>query len=78
VAAKRASQADNGSQHSNENLESVQRVSEQTWRYRHLLQKPNAPDGHRVQLVFEGLDTYCKIAFNGAVLAETHNMFLRA
>lgn len=38
-------------------------------------------DAQRVEgkavLVFEGLDTFCKIALNGKLIGETDNMFLR-
>ncbi|KAI2629953.1 glycoside hydrolase [Hypoxylon sp. NC1633] len=57
----------------------VQWVGEERWSYRcSFASPPNPPqgDGCRVNLVFEGLDTFATVYLNGKLILECDNMFL--
>ena len=50
-------------------------VAEREWWWRTRFTAAPPAAGERVELVFEGLDTFATIHLNGAVLARTDNMF---
>ena len=50
-------------------------VAQREWWWRTRFTAPAAQAGERVELVFEGLDTFATIYLNGEVLARTDNMF---
>lgn len=61
----------------NENL--VQWIGEKIWLYRTEFDGPQrVPDGQKVVLAFDGLDTYAKVTLNGTTILETDNMFIPA
>lgn len=51
-------------------------VNEKSWVYRTVFEKPNAPAGSAIVLVFDGLDTFAKVKLDGHVILESDNMFL--
>ncbi|KAK3303117.1 glycoside hydrolase family 2 protein [Chaetomium strumarium] len=53
-------------------------VAEQTWHYRTTFVTPagGRDPGARVDLVFEGLDTFAAVRLNGEVILESDNMFV--
>ena len=51
-------------------------VNEKTWVYRNVVEKPSAPAGSAIVLVFDGLDTFAKVKLDDQVLLESDNMFL--
>lgn len=51
-------------------------VNEKSWVYRNVLEKPSAPAGSSIILVFDGLDTFAKVKLDGQVILESDNMFL--
>ncbi|AEO59187.1 glycoside hydrolase family 2 protein [Thermothelomyces thermophilus ATCC 42464] len=57
----------------------VRWVAERTWRYRTSFATPSCygrARGVRVDLVFEGLDTFATVTLNGQVILRSDNMFL--
>lgn len=50
-------------------------VAEREWWWRTRFEAPPAQPGERVELVFEGLDTFARIYLNGELLGGTDNMF---
>ncbi|XXH00713.1 hypothetical protein Hte_007063 [Hypoxylon texense] len=57
----------------------VQWVGEKRWSYRCTFASPPSlrqGDSRRVNLVFEGLDTFATVRLNGKVILESDNMFL--
>ncbi|KAI1373873.1 glycoside hydrolase [Hypoxylon crocopeplum] len=57
----------------------VQWVGEERWSYRYTFASPPSPppgDSHRINLVFEGLDTFAAVRLNGKLILECDNMFL--
>lgn len=54
----------------------VQWVGEKAWIYRTTFLSPRIPVEKRAILVFEGLDTYAKVSFNGKEILLTENAFL--
>ncbi|GAA6024239.1 hypothetical protein JCM11491_002517 [Sporobolomyces phaffii] len=58
------------------NEELVQWVGETTWVYRCKFELGELPiDGEQTDLVFEGLDTFTTVFFNGRKILESDNMF---
>ena len=56
----------------------VQWVSEQAWEYKCHFDLPEGlKTGEKINLVFDGLDTYAAISLNGQYLGNTANMFRR-
>ncbi|KAJ5484650.1 Glycoside hydrolase family 2 N-terminal [Penicillium expansum] len=51
-------------------------VNEKSWVYRNVVEKPSAPAGSSIVLVFDGLDTFAKVKLDGQVILESDNMFL--
>lgn len=51
-------------------------VNEKSWVYRNVIQKPSAPAGSSIVMVFDGLDTFAKVKLDGQVILESDNMFL--
>jgi beta-mannosidase len=53
-------------------------VAERTWRYRTNFVRPSEgrAQGARVDLVFEGLDTFATVMLNGKVILRSNNMFI--
>ncbi|EKV11699.1 Glycoside hydrolase, family 2, N-terminal [Penicillium digitatum] len=51
-------------------------VNEKSWVYRKVVEKPSAPAGSSIVLVFDGLDTFAKVKLDGQVILESDNMFL--
>lgn len=51
-------------------------VNEKSWVYRNVFEKPSAPVGSSIVLVFDGLDTFATVKLNGQVILESDNMFL--
>lgn len=41
-----------------------------------MFEKPNAPAGSAIVLVFDGLDTFAKVKLDGHIILESDNMFL--
>lgn len=62
----------------NTNELEVSWVAEETWHYRTTFETPSdgRTQGVRVDLVFEGLDTFATVTLNGQVILESNNMFL--
>lgn len=59
----------------NESL--VQWVGEARWTYRTTFPTPSSiPEGAKVVLAFDGLDTFATVRLNGEVVLEGENMFL--
>lgn len=56
----------------------IQWVGEERWSYHCTFTSPPKPQGssHRVNLVFEGLDTFAMVRLNGKAILECDNMFL--
>ncbi|MDD3642862.1 MAG: glycoside hydrolase family 2 protein [Candidatus Krumholzibacteria bacterium] len=58
------------------NEDSLQWIGERDWEYRTVFDIPEVLLEHeRVELIFEGLDTYASVALNGEPLLEADNMF---
>ena len=57
----------------------VQWVAEKAWIYRTVFSMPathiKVDEGFRIDLVFEGLDTYATVDLNGSEILKTENMF---
>ncbi|KAJ5698069.1 Beta-mannosidase B [Penicillium macrosclerotiorum] len=51
-------------------------VNERSWVYRNVFQKPDAPEGATIDLVFDGLDTFATVKLDGNVILQSDNMFL--
>lgn len=51
-------------------------VNEKSWVYRTELKRPDAPTGTKVDLVFDGLDTFASVTLNGQTILTSSNMFL--
>ncbi|KAK4689681.1 beta-mannosidase, partial [Tremellales sp. Uapishka_1] len=54
----------------------VQWVGEADWEFETTFKADTSVEGEEVDLVFEGLDTYCEIVLNGETIGEVENMFL--
>ena len=54
----------------------VEWVGEKSWSYRVNLPPVSRPEGSTVALVFEGLDTFADVRFNGQTILTTDNMFM--
>ena len=46
------------------------------WWYHRSFSKPDVPDGHRIELSFEGIDCIADIWLNGVKIARVENMFV--
>ncbi len=58
------------------NVDSIQWVGKTNWIYQTQFDYPvQAPAKKRIQLIFEGIDTYAAIYFNNILLGTTDNMF---
>ncbi|KAJ5621853.1 Beta-mannosidase B [Penicillium herquei] len=51
-------------------------VNKKSWRYRNTFEKPEIPKNARIELVFEGLDTFATVNLNNQTILESDNMFL--
>ncbi|KAI5480231.1 glycoside hydrolase family 2 protein [Pseudohyphozyma bogoriensis] len=58
------------------NEEKVQWVGESDWIYRTVFPTPEGLAGEQVDLVFDGLDTFATVVFNGLDVLKSDNMFL--
>lgn len=58
----------------NDNAEKVQWIENRDWTYKKEFELNKIPENP--VLVFEGLDTYCRVILNGILLGECENMFL--
>ncbi|EXJ93241.1 beta-mannosidase [Capronia epimyces CBS 606.96] len=54
----------------------VEWVGERPWTYTTKFQQPITKDGARVDLVFEGLDTFAEVKVNGETVLKSDNMFM--
>ncbi|KAJ5895666.1 Glycoside hydrolase family 2 immunoglobulin-like beta-sandwich [Penicillium taxi] len=54
----------------------AQWVNEKSWIYRKVIQKPNAPQGATVALVFDGLDTFATVKLDSKIVLTSANMFV--
>ncbi|KAJ5116930.1 hypothetical protein N7456_001278 [Penicillium angulare] len=54
----------------------AQWVNEKSWVYRTELKKPDIPDGAKVVIVFDGLDTFASVTLNGHSILTSSNMFI--
>jgi len=46
------------------------------WWYHRVFRKPGVPEGHRIELSFEGIDCIADIWLNGVKIARAENMFV--
>ena len=61
----------------NDNEPLVQWVGEEAWIYRKVFAAPERKhDETRVEIVFEGLDTYATVFLNGREIQKTDNMYI--
>ncbi|KAJ5585288.1 Glycoside hydrolase family 2 immunoglobulin-like beta-sandwich [Penicillium hispanicum] len=51
-------------------------VNEKSWIYRTELKRPDIPTGAKVDLVFDGLDTFASITLDGEKILTSNNMFI--
>lgn len=51
-------------------------VGLKSWTYRTKIARPEVPEGSRVILVFDGLDTFAHVKLDGSTILENDNMFL--
>ncbi|KAF2763536.1 glycoside hydrolase [Pseudovirgaria hyperparasitica] len=54
----------------------VEWIGERTWIYRTSFPSPQRTAGGRIDLVFEGLDTFAEVRLNGHTILNSENMFL--
>jgi beta-mannosidase len=54
----------------------VQWVGETRWTYRTSFASKGVPTGDKAVLLFEGLDTFAEVVFNGKTILTTDNMFV--
>ncbi len=59
------------------NEDSIQWVEREDWIYELTFDLPNFDRSKNYELVFEGLDTYAEITFNGEKILEANNMYRR-
>ncbi|MBK7870644.1 MAG: glycoside hydrolase family 2 protein [Saprospiraceae bacterium] len=59
------------------NEDSIQWIEREDWVYELTFDLPNFDSSKNYELVFEGLDTYAEVTFNGEKLLETSNMYRR-
>lgn len=58
--------------HLDRNEVDVQWIGESNWAYRTQFRLDHSPEhGEKVVLVFEGLDTFAKVYFNGSLILES-------
>ncbi|MDX1942103.1 MAG: hypothetical protein SFU99_16185, partial [Saprospiraceae bacterium] len=57
------------------NEDSIQWIEREDWVYELTFDLPNFDSSKNYELVFEGLDTYAEVTFNGEKLLETNNMY---
>ncbi|KAK4223749.1 hypothetical protein QBC38DRAFT_502893 [Podospora fimiseda] len=51
-------------------------VGEETWQYRTIFRSPENTTGNKVDLVFEGLDTFVTVKLNNITILTPENMFV--
>ena len=54
----------------------AQWVNEKSWIYRTELKAPDIPTGAKVDIVFDGLDTFASVTLNGQNILTSSNMFI--
>lgn len=54
----------------------AQWVNEKSWIYRTELKAPKIPTGSKVDIVFDGLDTFASVTLNGQRILTSSNMFI--
>ena len=57
------------------NEDSIQWLEREDWIYELTFDLPNFDSSKRYELVFEGLDTYAEVTFNGEKILEANNMY---
>jgi beta-mannosidase len=55
----------------------VEWVGEKVWIYQTTFAAPSVPEGAKVDLVFDGLDTFATVKLNDTVILTSDNMFLQ-
>lgn len=60
-----------------ENEEHLQWIEEKNWEYKCVFKiEPESLQCSEIELVFEGLDTYCEVFLNGQKILKSENMFI--
>lgn len=55
----------------------VEWVGEKAWVYQTTFAAPSVPEGGKIDLVFDGLDTFATVRLNDSIILTSDNMFLK-
>ncbi len=59
-----------------DNVYDLRKYETYQWWYHRSFNKPDVPEGHRIELSFKGIDTHADIWLNGVKIARVENMFV--